>query len=136
MAEKKTSLWKRIVGYASFSLFALVATFFLTFPYDALKDRVRIEADAAGYFLRIGSMGPGLFAVRATDVQVSKKTTTEPPPEALKIDSLSLGPSFFPPGLAVTVNLLGGSVSTRVWTCVRAAVSLSPSDSACATHIL
>ncbi len=114
MAEKKTSLWKRIVGYASFSLFALVATFFLTFPYDALKDRVRIEADAAGYFLRIGSMGPGLFAVRATDVQVSKKTTTEPPPEALKIDSLSLGPSFFPPGLAVKVNLLGGSVSTRV----------------------
>jgi len=114
MAEKKTSLWKRILAYTAFSLFALVATFFLTFPYDALKDRVRLEADAAGYFLRIGKMGPGLFAVRASDVQVSKKSNAEPPPEALKIDSLSIGPSLFPPGLAVKVNLLGGTVTTRV----------------------
>ena len=79
MAEKKTSLWKRIVGYLAFSLFALVSTFFLTFPYEALKDRVRLEADGAGYFLRIGRMGPGFFAVRAADVQVSKKSNTEPP---------------------------------------------------------
>lgn len=114
MAEKKTSLWKRIVGYLAFSLFALVLTFFLTFPYEALKDRVRLEADGAGYFLRIGRMGPGFFAVRAADVQVSKKSNTEPPPEALKIDSVSIGPSLFPPGLAVKLNLLGGSVATRV----------------------
>ncbi|MFZ5445322.1 MAG: type II secretion system protein GspN [Myxococcota bacterium] len=114
MAEKKTSLWKRIVGYVAFSLFALVVTFFLTFPYDALKDRVRLEADNAGYFLRIGKMGPGLFAVRASEVQVSKKSNAEPPPEAMKIDSVSIGPSLFPPGLAVKVNVLGGTVVTRV----------------------
>lgn len=114
MAEKKTSLWKRIVAYTAFSFFALFATFFLTFPYDALKDRVRLEADTAGYFVRIDRMGPGLFAVKASDVQISKKSNVEPPPEALKIDSLSVGPSLFPPGLAVKVNLLGGSIATRV----------------------
>lgn len=114
MAEKKIKLWKRILGYAGFALFALFATFFLTFPYDALKDRVRIEADNAGYFLRIDSMGPGLFAVRASDVQVSKKSNADPPPEALKIDSLTIGPSLFPPGAAVKFKLLGGTVLARV----------------------
>ena len=114
MAEKKTRLWKRIVGYSLFSLFALVATFFLTFPYEALKDRVRLEADGAGYFLRIDRMGPGFFALRATDVEVSKKSNVDPPPEALKIDSLVIGPSFFPPGASVKFNLLGGSVVAKV----------------------
>lgn len=113
MAEKKTSLWKRIVGYASFMIFALLAMFFVTFPYDALKDRTRIEADTAGYFLRIGKMGPGLFSVRASDVQISKKSNAEPPPEAMKIDAVSIGPSLFPPGVAVKLNMLGGTVAVR-----------------------
>ncbi len=114
MAEKKTSLWKRIVGYLLFSLAAVVATFFISFPYEALQDRVRLEADAAGYFLRIGSLGPGFFALRATDVQLSKKADTDPPPEALQLDSVSLGPTLFPPGLGVKVKLLGGTVAARV----------------------
>jgi len=113
MAEKKPSLWKRIVGYAAFSLVSLFAMFFVTFPYDALKDRVRMEADNAGYFLRIGRMGPGFFSVRASDVEVSKKATGDAPVESLKIESLSIGPSFFPPGVAAKVNVLGGTVAAR-----------------------
>jgi type II secretion system protein N len=114
MAEKKTSLWKRVVGYLLFTLFSLVATFFLSFPYDALKDRVRGAADAAGYFLRIGSLGPGLLAVRAADVQVSKKADTDPPPEALRVDAVSVGPTLFPPGLGLKLKLLGGTVTARL----------------------
>jgi len=114
MAEKKSSLWKRIAGYAGFSLFALIAAFFLTFPYDALKDRVKLEADAAGYFVRIGSMGPGLFAVRASDVQISKKSNEDPPPEPLKLDSISVGPALFPPGLKVKVKAFDGTITTAV----------------------
>lgn len=114
MAEKKTALWKRIVGYSLFSIFALVLMFFVTFPYTALKDRVRLEADNAGYFLRIGSMGPGLFAIRASDVNVSKKSDADPPPEALKIDSLSIGPSLFPPGLKVKASVFDGTIVARV----------------------
>jgi type II secretion system protein N len=110
----KKKLLPRIAGYVSFSLFALVMGFFITFPYDALRDRVRIEADNAGYFLRIGSLGPGLLSIRASDVQVSKKSDAEPPPEALKLDSVSVGPSLFPPGLAVKVKGLGGTISATV----------------------
>jgi type II secretion system protein N len=114
MAETRTRLLPRIAGYTAFSVSALVAAFFITFPYDALKDRVRMEADTAGYFVRIGGMGPGLLGVRATDLELSKKADTEPPPEALQLDSLSVGPSLFPPGLTVKVRALGGVVATTV----------------------
>jgi type II secretion system protein N len=120
MAEdKKTALWKRIAGYSTFSLFALVLAFSLTFPYDALKDRIRTEAEAAGFIVKIGSMGPGFFSVRASDLQVSSKVQviTSPeeqkPPESLRIDSVSIGPSLFPLGVAVSAKLFGGSVSAK-----------------------
>lgn len=114
MATQKPRLWLRIVGYAAFSLVALVVAFFVTFPYDAAKDRLRREADAAGYFLRVDSMGPGFFSVRAKGVQVSKKSDADPPPEALRIDSLSVGPALFPPGLKVRASALGGDVTATV----------------------
>ena len=114
MADVKTATWKRVVGYLAFSLFALIAAFFLTFPYDALKDRAKMEAAAAGYSLRIGGLGPGFFSVRATDVEIAKLTETEAPPEALKLDAVSIGPTLLPPGLGVTVKAMGGSISTRI----------------------
>lgn len=114
MAEKKTSLWKRALGYLAFAVASLVATFFLTFPYEALRDRARLEADNAGYFVRIDSLGPGLLSVRARGVEVSRKSNAEPPPEPLRIDSISVGPSLFPPGLSVKLGVMGGSVQARV----------------------
>ncbi len=114
MAEQKTRLGLRIAGYVAFALVSLVVAFFVTFPYEALKDRVRLEADNAGYFVRIGSLGPGFFALTASDVQVSKKADTDPPPEALKLDKVSVGPSLFPPGVQVKVKGLGGTTSIVV----------------------
>jgi type II secretion system protein N len=114
MAPKQTALWKRILGYSAFAIVALVLMFFITFPYDALRDRIRVEADNAGYFVRVGSMGPGFFSVRASDVKISKKSDADPPPEAMQIDSLSIGPSLFPLGVKVAAGVLGGTVTTRV----------------------
>jgi type II secretion system protein N len=117
MAElKKMKPWQRIVAYVAFSLFALVASFFLTFPYEALRERLRMEAEGAGYFVRIGSMGPGFFSVRASDLQLSKTAdaNAEKPPEPLRIDSVSVGPTLFPPGVSVRAKLLDGTVSARV----------------------
>lgn len=114
MAEKQISLWKRIVGYAAFTLFALVATFFLSFPYDVLKDRVRMEADSAGYFVRIDRLGPGFFSVKAKEVEVSKKTTGDVTPEPLRIDSVSISPSVFPPGIRIKLDALGGTAVARL----------------------
>lgn len=116
MAERQLALWKRLLLYSAFGAVSLVAAFFLTFPYDALADRLKVEADAAGFYLRVGSLGPGLLALRATDLQVSKKARDgdDQPPEALRIDSVSVGPSLFPPGLKVKASLLGGSAFVRV----------------------
>lgn len=114
MAEKKPRLFPRVAGYVTFSIVALVLTFFLTFPYEALKERVRAEAEKRGYGVRIGSMGPGFMAVSAKGVQLSKKTDTDPPPESLTIDSVTVGPSLFPPGVSVKVKALGGTVATSV----------------------
>lgn len=116
--EKKTALWKLILGYGAFSVFALVLAFFLTFPYETLKERIRLEADAQGYVAKIGSMGPGFFSVRASDIKLSKKIADnapaeEKPPEPLIIDSLSVGPALFPPGVGVSAKMFGGSVSAK-----------------------
>ncbi|MBK7861652.1 MAG: type II secretion system protein GspN [Archangiaceae bacterium] len=116
MAEQTLKPWKRALAYTAFGFFALVAAFFITFPYEALRERIRNEADSAGYLVRIGSMGPGFFSVRASDVQLSKKgdPTAEKPPEALRIDSLSVSPTLFPPGVAVKAKLLEGSIAAKV----------------------
>lgn len=118
--EKKTKLWKLILAYGAFSVFALVLAFFLTFPYDTLRERIRLEADAQGYVAKIGAMGPGFFSVRASDVKLSRKVTEpapagteEKPPESLTIDSVSVGPAFFPPGVAVSAKVFGGSLSAK-----------------------
>lgn len=114
MADKKMSLWKRISGYSTFVLFSLTATFFLTFPYDTLKERLKQEADQVGWHVRMGSLGPGFFSLRASDVQVSKKAVGEEVPESLMVESVSVGPSLFPLGMSVKGKLLGGSVVAHV----------------------
>ncbi|MBL8957646.1 MAG: type II secretion system protein GspN [Myxococcaceae bacterium] len=116
MADRKLKTWQRAVAYSAFGFVALIVAFFITFPYEALRERIRNEADAAGYFVRIGSMGPGFFAVRASDLQLSKKAApdAEKPPEPLRIDSVSVGPTLFPPGVSVTAKLLDGSVKAKV----------------------
>ncbi len=129
--EKKLALWKRIVGYTAFSLFALISAFFITFPYETLKERLRIEGDAAGYVVRIGSLGPGFFSLRATEVKISKKPTGEPdekPAEALVIDKVSVGPALFPPGVAIAAQVFGGSVSAKAGGVTGLSVKLDADD--------
>ncbi len=129
--EKKIALWKRIAGYSAFSLFALITALFLTFPYETLKERLRIEADNAGYVLRIGSLGPGFFTLRGSDVKISKKPTgaaDEKPPEALQLDSVSVGPALFPPGVAFSAKAFGGSVSGKVGGLTNISVKIDADD--------
>jgi type II secretion system protein N len=120
MAEKKPSLWKRVVGYTAFALFSLIATFFLTFPYEPLKDTLRGLALSQGYVLKMGSLGPGFFSVRAKQVELAKVQNpaevneNTPDPVPMVIDSVSVSPTLFPPGLAVKLSLLGGDITARV----------------------
>lgn len=112
MPETKKRRLLVILGYLAFTVFSLMAGLFLTFPYETLRERARMEADQAGYVLRMTSLGPGLLALRVSDLKVAKKADTDPPPEALKVETLSVGPSLFPPGLSLKVHALGGSVTT------------------------
>ena len=114
MASSKLKVVRRVFGYGAFFLLAIVVAFFLTFPYDALKDRIRLEGDRAGFFVRIASMGPGFFTLRAKGVEMSKKADTDPPPSPLRISSVSAGPTLLPPGASVTAKLFGGSITARV----------------------
>jgi type II secretion system protein N len=116
MAEKQLALWKRIALYTAFGFVSLLFSFFVTFPYEALSERAKAAADEAGLYLRMDNVGPGLFTVRATGVKLSKKAkpTETTAPESLEIDSVSVGPSLFPPGVKISSSLLGGSAFARV----------------------
>ena len=99
--------------YVALGLVGFVFFLVLTFPYDAIRQRITQEARSVGLYVRIGSLGPGFFGVRARDVQVSMLSdgSEAKPPEPLKIDALSLRPSLFPLGVAMGAKLMGGTVS-------------------------
>ncbi|MFZ5471065.1 MAG: type II secretion system protein GspN [Myxococcota bacterium] len=107
--------WKVVLRYAAFSAFSLLFALFLTFPYDALRQRVQNEADAAGLYVKMGGLGPGL-GITATDVRISQKATgaEEKTPEALVIRKISVLPSLYPLGVWVRASVLGGSASAHV----------------------
>lgn len=108
--------WKWVVGYVGFFVVALIFSLYVTFPYDTLKTRVQREADGAGYYVRMDSLGPGLFGVTANDVQISKRAANDAaePPPALMVDKVSVRPALFPPGVAFRLKLMGGSITGNV----------------------
>ncbi len=133
----KLARWKIVAGYAGFTLFALVVCLYLTFPYDAVKQRVTGLATAANLQLTIGSLGPGLFGVTARNVRVNRVLTPEqrrlasetgtPDPTPLEIESIAVRPALLPPGLAVRANLLGGVVTGSVGVLGSTRISVSGS---------
>jgi type II secretion system protein N len=122
--ENQVAPWKIIVGYAAFSVFTFFFMLYLTFPYDALKGRIAQEANAAGLTLRARSVGPGLFGITFSDVQLSwseSEVGATPDPSGaalaagtggpLKLDSMAFRPSLFPLGLAIRASALEGVIS-------------------------
>jgi len=112
--------WRVTAGYAAFSLFAFMFWLYVTFPYQAVRDRVTSEATSAGWNVTIGSLGPGLFGITAKDVQLRPAAPPavegQPPqkPMQLTLPSVSARPALFPPGVAVRAKAFGGTVSGSV----------------------
>lgn len=119
--------WKVTAGYAGFSLFAFVFWLYVTFPYQAVRDRVSAEAAAAGWTVTIGSLGPGFFGVTARDVRLQPAAPALPQaadaalgqpgaarPVQITLASVSARPALFPPGLAARARALGGTISGSV----------------------
>lgn len=119
---ESTARWKVIAGYTAFTLVSFIFFLYLTFPYQAVRDRVTMEAGAAGWDVKLGSLGPGLFGVTATRVELSKvpvllpgeqglSGALVPLPAPIVLASVSARPALFPPGIAYRANALGGIVS-------------------------
>jgi type II secretion system protein N len=134
--QTKTARWKIILGYSAFSLVALLLSFFLTFPYGALRARIATEALNAGWVVRIEKLQPTFFGITAKGVRLSLPpgplsgetvaalTSGDPETarmlapvelgETLVVDSVSLRPTLFPLGVAFQANLLGGQITGNV----------------------
>lgn len=134
--DNKPARWKVALGYGAFALVAFIACLFLTFPFDALRSRVAMEAARSGYAVRIGALRPGLFGVTAKNVQLSHPSEPLGPDtvaalasgddgavsmmgaavlgEPLMLDSVTVRPSLFPLGVSFSANALGGTVKGTV----------------------
>jgi type II secretion system protein N len=102
--------WQRTAAWVGLGVFLFALFLALTFPYDAVRARIAAEADAAGLWVRIESMGPAFLGVSARGVRVGERPTgLGPPDQTLRVDRLTLRPSLIPWGVGFSAALLGGS---------------------------
>jgi len=113
--EKPMARSRKLLFYISFCVFSFLLGLLLTFPYDTLKKILVARAEAGGYVLKVRSVGPGVGLVaRGLSLQKKGVGSKDVPAEALEIESVSLRPTLFPPGLSIHASLLGGDVYTQV----------------------
>lgn len=122
--------WLVRLGYAAFALFAFLISLYVTFPYDAVRQRLQNEASAAGFVVRIGSVGPGLLGITARRLELARaaKPDAEGTPAPLLIDSLAFRPSLFPAGIALDARAFGGEVTGAVGGLGDLAINLNLED--------
>ncbi|MGQ0506241.1 MAG: type II secretion system protein GspN [Myxococcaceae bacterium] len=137
-AEKRLSRPQLIAAYVVFSVFALVLCLYLTFPYDAIRQRAELAASAEGMNLTIGAIGPGFFGITAKRIRLGKVLTAEaqrvanetgtPESTPLEIESVAMRPALFPPGVSFRVKALGGTISGSVGKLASISVKVSADD--------
>lgn len=112
---------RKILLYTAFTLFALVASFVLLFPYDTLGRRLEAEITRAspGTTVIIHEIGPALpLGVRLADVELAREGKDGAPGTKFTIDRIRIRPAWLAllsgkPGASFTIDLLDGSVDGR-----------------------
>jgi type II secretion system protein N len=104
--------WQRISGYVLFGLLSFILCLFITFPNRAFWGRVRTAAAEAGYYFSVDDYGAGFGGLTGYKVRIGKLVpgAEDETPVSLVLDSLTLRPTFLPPGVAFKVKALGGKV--------------------------
>ena len=81
----KLTGWKRTAAYAAFFVLAFVVALRLTFPVEAVKERLILDAAAQGYQIKVNDLSPsGLLGVRAREMAVLASDGTRIPVEELR----------------------------------------------------
>ena len=109
--------WRRTAAWVGLGVFLFALFLAITFPYDAVRARIASEADAAGLWVRIDSMGPAFLGVSARGVRVGERPDgLGPPVQTVRVDRLTLRPSIFPWGVGFSAALLGGDAGGAIGT--------------------
>jgi type II secretion system protein N len=109
--------WRRTAAWVGLGVFLFALFLALTFPYDAVRARIASEADAAGLWVRIDSMGPAFLGVSARGVRVGERPDgLGPPAQTVRLDRLTLRPSIFPWGVGFSAALFGGDAGGAIGT--------------------
>jgi type II secretion system protein N len=86
--------WRRTAAYAAFFAVAFVVALRLTFPVEAVKERLLLDAAAQGYQIKVNDLSPaGLLGVRAREMTVLTADGTRIPVEDLRV-GLRLWPTL------------------------------------------
>jgi len=102
--------WQRTAVWGGLGVFLFAVFLALTFPYDAVRARIAAEADAAGLWVRIESMGPAFLGVSARGVRVGERPAgLGPPSQTVRLERLTLRPSLIPWGVGFSASLFGGT---------------------------
>lgn len=109
--------WQRTAAWVGLGVFLFALFLALTFPYDAVRARIASEADAAGLWVRIDSMGPAFLGVSARGVRVGERPDGPgPPAQTVRVDRLTLRPSLIPWGVGFSASLFGGDAGGAIGT--------------------
>ena len=78
--------WRKTAAYAAFFAFSFVVALRLTFPVEAVRERLILDAGAQGYQVKVNDLSPsGLAGIRAREVTVTTADGTRIPLEELKV---------------------------------------------------
>ncbi|HYQ81007.1 MAG TPA: type II secretion system protein GspN [Anaeromyxobacteraceae bacterium] len=84
--------WKKQAGYAAFTALAFLLALQRTFPVDAVRERLTLEAAAQGWQVRMNDIAPsGFGGVRMSEMTLESRDGTRIPVEEARV-SLRLWP--------------------------------------------
>jgi type II secretion system protein N len=90
----KLTGWRKHAAYAAFFVLAFAVALRLTFPVEAVKERIMLDASAQGYQIKVNDLSPsGLLGVRGRELTVLTADGVRIPIEELTV-GLRLWPSL------------------------------------------
>jgi len=104
--------WRRTAAYVLFFLTSFLLALHHTFPIEAVKERLILEAAAQGWLLRMNDLSPsGLAGVRATEVTLQTRDGTRIPVEELRASLRALPLLAGRRAVAFDAKIFDGTVS-------------------------